>query len=96
MCTKKDREAWGYGKKPHLQPCWNRERWGYCVNVRTMDLSFFIEVNPLSLEGLLNFSKSPKPWVLLALAAPPGFEPGSTEPKSVVLPLHHGAMFAIL
>ena len=23
---------------------------------------------------------------------PPGFEPGQTEPKSVVLPLHHGSV----
>ncbi len=24
-------------------------------------------------------------------AAPPGFEPGHTDPESAVLPLHHGA-----
>ena len=24
------------------------------------------------------------------MATPPGFEPGSREPKSLVLPLHHG------
>ena len=24
---------------------------------------------------------------------PPGFEPGQTEPKSVVLPLHHGTIY---
>ena len=28
----------------------------------------------------------------LNLAAPPGFEPGQTEPKPVVLPLHHRAI----
>lgn len=26
-------------------------------------------------------------------AAPPGFEPGHTDPESAVLPLHHGANF---
>ena len=26
------------------------------------------------------------------MATPPGFEPGRTESKSVVLPLHYGAM----
>ena len=26
-----------------------------------------------------------------SLVDPPGFEPGTTEPKSAVLPLHHGS-----
>ena len=28
-------------------------------------------------------------WRLVASVEIPGFEPGQTEPKSVVLPLHH-------
>ncbi len=28
-------------------------------------------------------------------AAPPGFEPGHTDPESAVLPLHHGAKFRL-
>ena len=29
----------------------------------------------------------------MRFVVPPGFEPGQTEPKSVVLPLHHGTIY---
>lgn len=29
------------------------------------------------------------------LVAPPGFEPGPTDPESAVLPLHHGAKLIV-
>lgn len=40
------------------------------------------------------FSKSFFPcwWFEQFFVVPPGFEPGRTEPKSVVLPLHHGTI----
>ena len=35
----------------------------------------------------MTFASLPSPWVVL-----PGFEPGMTEPKPVVLPLHHSTI----
>jgi hypothetical protein len=32
--------------------------------------------------------------LLFAFVVPPGFEPGPREPKSLVLPLHHGTKLA--
>ena len=36
----------------------------------------------------IHSESQPEGW-LIALVEIPGFEPGQTEPKSVVLPLHH-------
>lgn len=39
------------------------------------------------------------PWGRVAhrrLAPPPGFEPGPSEPKSEVLPLHHGGSWGLV
>lgn len=42
----------------------------------------------------IHSESQPEGW-LIALVEIPGFEPGQTEPKSVVLPLHHEAIRSI-
>ena len=61
-----------------------------------MDRNQYLELT-LTLTKYKNQNKKAINWYsedcLISNVDPQGFEPQMTEPKSVVLPLHHGSVF---